>query len=114
MLASERYNAGMLKKVLCVPEFQVYFLEEQPIDKAYDMQLLEENRKRWERAVQGSYRLEVRGYVWNDSEGFISLIYDFAESYTISELLYEFGAMPENVLQQLTTELVSGLINLEH
>ena len=41
VLSSQTKNSGSLKKVLHVPTFCVYFLEEQPIQEGHDAHMLE-------------------------------------------------------------------------
>jgi serine/threonine protein kinase len=105
--------SGPIKKMLHVPTFSIYCVKEIPISSRDTRAQLKKWIIEWESALlipEGKNHLaSIHGTHWNSPEGCVSLIMEYINGGSLFNLLESVGALPENILLEITDSLLKSL-----
>ena len=91
-------HGGYIKKILNVPNFKVYFLEEKPISAKDDKLLIKQELDKWNACPPNTYQLKNMGLHWNTPEQFLSLLEEYTSGCTLEDILHSVGYLPEQAM----------------
>ena len=105
--------SGPIKKMLHVPTFSIYCVKEIPISSRESNSQLKKWIIEWETALQKTdgekHLVTIHGAHWNSPEGWVSVVMEYLNGGSLLNLLESVGALPENILLEITHSLLHSL-----
>jgi len=102
-------NSGSVKKMLHAPSLKLYAVKEIPLSNREVRIVLKEWISMWQtsQSETADKIANIHGTFWNVPEGCVSVVMEYMNAGSLENLLESAGALPEQVLLELATKLLS-------
>lgn len=100
-----------MKKVLHVPTFKIYLLEERPISHADSKQSIQKDLEKWNSCPPNTYQLKNIKIYWYTPSEFVTLLHEYIPHYSLEAVLACANNLPEQALAEKMVEVIH-MVNL--